>query len=739
MNQTDRNLRGGDRPEWPPRDGEEGGGGGGPPPVDLMYLFSVLRIHARTILLVTLACMVTMFLYLTTVAPIYSAFSQIVLDTREERIAPVENIVSDLDISNSVVAGEVVTMRSNLLLGDVVDRLDLVNHPAFDPRVEKPESFFDWLKRVARQGEPPHVIAQRLPEDTLRAWVVDDVRRNLEVSQIGVSYAIGIRYEDTDPVMAARIANAVADGYIDSQLDAKLAASNRANAWLADRLDELSVQVEEAGAAVVDFRAEMIASAKGSESSINQLLAELNTRLVASSTERADAEVRLSQIEALMAEGGTRAMADVLTSPLIETLQRQRAELASTRAELVSTLGSKHPEMVSIVAQLANIDRSIEAELERRLEEMRSEVIVTRNRESALQDQIDKVSERADDLSRASVRLSQLERSADATRLVYENFLARYKETSAQADFQTPQARVIGRAEVPVVPSEPRKTLMMLAATVLGFSGVVTFVFLRNLVQAPISTVKELRAISGRPNLAVLPNVRHFGTSFDWLRREFSDNPKTTFMERIKTLRTALFETAGTQVPKVVMITSSVPNEGKTVLSCALAKVSRKNGSPALLIDADLRRPDIRSALGLSQEGPCMIEYLEGKGNLKDLVQHVETFGIDVISPSKPHQDATEVLTSARFANMINRLSQRYAAIVINAPPVLYLSDAVVLSEIADRTVFAVKCGRTPAKVVRNSIQRLEGTGRGVDCTVLTMVRRADSAAQETHVYAYEY
>lgn len=735
MNQPDRSFR----PTTGISDTQPANQGDGLPPVDFLYLLSVLRLHARTILVMTLTAAVVMFVYLLYASPIFSANARIVLDTRKERVTPAEEIVSNLDVSSSVIAGEVVTMHSNLLLGEVVDALDLVNHPAYDPRVPRPEPIFDRLKRFARQGEAPHIVAQHLSQDALRSSVIDTLRQNLEVSQIGVSYAINIAYRDTDPEMAARIANAVSERYIDSQLNAKLSASTRANAWLAARLDELSVQVEESDAAVVDFRAAMNQSAQGSEESINQLLAELNTRLVASSTERADAEVRLGQIETLLTTGGITAVADVVTSPLLETLMRQRADLAARQAELASTLGRKHPEMIRISAQLDDIDRSIKAELERRLEEMRSEAVVTRNRQSALQTQIDRVSERADALSRASVRLGQLERTANATRLVYENFLSRYKETSAQADFQTPQARVIGRAEVPIVPSEPRKTLMMIAAIVLGFSSAVTFVFLRNLIRSPVSTVDELRAVTGTTNLAVLPNVPHMGKSFAWLHQEISDNPRTTFLERVKSIQTALFETSASQEPKVVMITSSVPNEGKTVLSCALAKVSRRGKLPCLLVDADLRRPDIRSAIGLPQDGPCLVEYLKGRGNLKDLVQHSESFGVDVISPARRHSDAAELLASPQFEKMLSRLSQRYGRIIVNAPPVLYLSDAVLLANLADYRILTVKCGRTPAKVLRSSLLRLEAAGVGINGTVLTMVRRADSAAHETGMYTYGY
>ena len=711
--------------------------------VDPMYLYSVLRTNARLIVLLTLFAMIAMFAYLQVVPSTYSARAQVLMDTREERVAPAVAVVSNLDVTNSVIAGEVVTLRSNVLLGEVVDTLDLVNAPEFDPRQARGESFLALIKRVVRRGEPPHVVASRLPDNMLRAMVVDTLRANIEVSQIGISYAIGIRYESNSPAIAAKIANAVADRYIASQLSNKLDATLRANAWLADRLEELSAQVEEADGAVVDFKAEMIDVAQGSEDSINQLLAELNTRLVASSTDRADAEVRFGQIEALMGDGGLGAVGDVVTSPLLESLQRRKAELASQQAQLASTLGRRHPDMVSISAQISNIDRSIEEELHRKVEEMRSDVVVTRNRETALQGQIEVVSERADALSKASVRLSQLERTADATRLVYENFLSRYKETSAQADFQTPEARVIGRADVPTVPSAPRKTLMMIGALAFGFSAAVAFVLLRNMVRAPVSNEAALGALSKSPNLGLLPYVSHFGGGYGWLQREVSDDPKSTYMEHVRSIRTVLFNEKNEKKAglgtRSLMITSSVPNEGKTVFSVALAKSLSKGKHSVVLLDADLRHPDLRPMVDITHKEGCLVEYLEGNESLKDVVQYSDTFGIDVVSPARPCADAADLLSSPQFDTLLMRLTSRYSTVIVNAPPLLYLADAVLLGKKVETVLMAVRCGQTPAKVVRGSIQRLETAGVHVEGTVLTMVRKIDSAAREIEMYAYGY
>ncbi|WP_170423849.1 GumC family protein [Ruegeria arenilitoris] len=708
-------------------------------PIDAMYLFSILRVNARLIAGVAIGCVIAMYIYLLFVPSVYTAYSQVILDTREESISPAEEVVSDLSINSSVLAGEVVTIRSNVLIGKVVDQLGLLEHPQYDPRLPRRENLFSWAKRMVRGGEPTHVIAATMSDDMLRSLVIDEMRKDLTVQQIGVSYAIGISFKNTNPVLAADVANAIANQYIEGQLDAKLDATLRANSWLSDRLAELSGQLEAADAAVVEFKAEMIDIADGNEENINQLLAELNTQLVGSATERADAEVRLTQVEALRTDGGLQAVSDVVTSPLLETLIRQRAELTATQAQLASTLGRKHPDMVRIGAQINNIDRTIDSELQRRVEEMRGDVIVTTNRENALREQIAVVSERADSLAKASVRLGQLERTANATRLVYENFLSRFKETSAQADFQLPEARVIGRAEVPTVPSGPRKTLHIIVAFVFGLSAAIGFVFLRNLIRAPINTANELQDLTHRRNLALLPYVRHFGHKYKWLRREIAGTEHSSFMENVRTIRTSLFALGKARQPKVIMVTSSVPAEGKSSLCCALARTISATNSSVLLLDADLRHPDVRKALALPSDGACLVGYLNGEEKLKDLPVRSELAGADVISPSVESVNAADLLSSNQFAGLLNRMSARYDVVVVNAPPVLYLSDAVLLTKHADTTILAVRSGKTPAKVVSNSIARLEEGGRPVFGTVMTMVRRGDAAAHDLGGYSYKY
>lgn len=706
--------------------------------IDFVYLWDVLRGRAATVGLFILGSVILMFLYLLTVPPTYTGYAQILIDTRQERLSPVEEVVSNLNVSNSVIAGEVITMRSTSLIGDVVDRLDLTHHPAFDPRVPRSEGMVSWFKRMLKGADPFYVTAQSLPEETLRSIVITNLRGALSASQIGVSYAISVQFSSTDPMVAAEIANAVANQYLDNLIGAKEAATDRVNQWMAQRIAELSKQVEAAEAAVVEFRNQMNDEAGGGVETTNQLLAELNSRLVATSAERADAEVRYELIQRMMSEGGgLAAVADVVTSPLLESLDQQKTELELRQAELGSTLGAKHPDMVRISAQIADIERSIEDELRRRIEAMRSDMVVTQNREDALRDQIKSVSDRAEQLATASVRLDQLERTAAATRAVYENFLARFKETSQRADYQTPEARLISEADVPIVPTAPRKLLSLAIAAVFGLFAGIAFIFFRSVMLAPIRTSTELREATGLPNFALLPYVRKRSKGDNPLIAAMKGDAASPLREGVVNIRMRMFDRQDGKRPKVVAVTSSRAGEGKSSVCYLLAQSLAASGTSVVILDADLRRSDTMATLGLEKSGTCLIDYVEGRGNLKDLIHHSDLLDVDVVVPHRRVNHAADILGNAKIPGLISRLTARYDVVIINGPPVLNLSDAVLLSGYADTTLLVVESGRTPVKMLRDILDRLKEANVKIAGTVMTKVHQRDAAAREVYGYSY--
>lgn len=705
--------------------------------VDFGFIVDVLRREKWSILGLAVISLLFAFLYLQRVPPIYTSSAQVLLDTRQERVLNNEQVVSNLTASNYVVAGEVELIRSNLLMGKVVDRLGLVDHPDFDPRIPVERGYVgmavDGIRQLLSRSASEEVS---LTDEDVRARTIARLQGAVSVSQVGISYAIRVTASAESPELAAQIANTITDQYVRDQLEAKRDATVRATGWLEERVAELSLQLEEADAAVVAFRTAMTTEMGGDAEATEQLLADLNSRYIATRVERSDAEFRYQMVQALYEAGGYEAVADIVSSPLLETLDRERAELARRQAELARTLGERHPQMVGISAQIEDIERSIGAELRRRIEAIRSDMEMASNRVGSLLEAMESIQQRMSSISAASVRLDQMERSAAAVRETYDATMTRFMETAAQTEYQRADAQVISIARPPSSPSEPRKAVFMAIALFFGVSFGVAIAFIREAMNKSVHSSEVLRQLSNLPVISLLPYVPHKRRDKRWLHNEMHDKHQSLFMEGIRTIRARLFDVRTIGRPKVLMVTSAVAGEGKSTACVTLAHSLTRAALSVVVVDADLRRSVSARELGADPEGGCLVEYLSGKIGADKVVQHLPEIGVDMVLPLRPATHAGDLIASKAFGTLIRHLSARYDVVIVDTAPVLAVSDALVISSKADATLMLVQTNRATNAMVKAALQRLDDAGAVVVGTVLSQVRRKDAVAGEIYDYA---
>ena len=676
--------------------------------VDLGFIADVIRRRKWLILACTLLALGGMYAYVKRAVPVYTAYSQVILDTRQERVTDVEQIVSDLAVSNSVIAGEIVSLKSNTLIGRVVDKLNLAG------------------EAKGQGGVPPE----------LRDRMIQKVTANLTVAQVGISYAIGISYKANDPKQAARFANALAEEYIADQVATKRASTLRATAWLQKRLGELSSAVEAADQAILDLRAKTADEVGANQETTAQYLVDLNSRLVATASERSDARVRYEIVSQRLKDSGLTAVAHVVSSPLLETLQRERIDIASEQAQTDARLGRRHPDTVRLDARVKDLDERTEAEVRRIIESMKSDVDVATQREAALQNQIKDIEKRLVTLSAAAVKLNQLEREASAMRMVYENFLSRLTETNAQSDFQRPDARIVTVAVPPTAPTSPRKKLLLMVAGVFGLSLGIAGAFLHEAVTSRVHASGELRQITACPVLGMIP-IEPRRRKRPWLADVLSRGDYSPYLDAISALRAQLFDVRSVGRPKVLMLTSALQGEGKSSTCAALAAVLPRVSISAVLLDLDLRRSMTRGVLDLSSQQGCVVDYLAGRIELSELKPAELPFGLRVLAPLRSSPNSADLLASPRLGELVTMLSRQFNVVLIDAPPVLDIADALVLSRHVDTTLLVVRSGMTPKTLVTSAIERLEEAGAPVIGTVMTQVGKGHTAARE--LYRYDY
>ncbi|MFK7941975.1 MAG: GumC family protein, partial [Paracoccaceae bacterium] len=587
------------------------------------------------------------------------------------------------------------------------------------------------LARGAMSGwlSPPEPPPPQDAEETATAThlaVTAAVRSRLMARKVPGSDVIALDITADDPVKSALIANTLAELYIVGQLETKFEATRRASSWLSDRLTALKDRVETSEAAVQAYKTKASILRVDADGNVGlQQLADLNTELISARAARAEAEARFAQVEQRLANGGIGAAAKIVSSPLVLTLRTQLSELARREAELSTRYGDKHPSMINLRAEVADVRDAVSGEVGKIVETLRNDVAVARVRQETLEAGVADLERKSQRLSRSAVQLRQLEREATAERVIYENFLNRFRQTSEQEALETPDARLLSRATAPLNASHPRKRK---AIGIAGAAGLALGLGLVALLESLSNTFRATAEISQRTGLPVLASLPHAGRRrrrrlLDYIR----EKPNSALAEAVRKLRTALFLSNLDAPPRVVAITSSVPGEGKSTTALLLAHMSQQMNKSAIVVDCDIRRPTLCKTMALDT-GPGLIGVLDGSAQLEDALRKDPESGLDLLPTVEPVPQAADILSSARFASLIAELRTRYELVVLDTPPILLVSDAAAVGKLADTLVYAVRWDHTPREAASQGLDLLGGLGIRIAGCVATLVSRREEA-----------
>lgn len=715
---------------------------------DLRAILGILRRGKWLLVFSTLICLGIGFVVAKQIVPVYAASAKVMLNTRETNIVDIENVLSGLPADAGAVAGEIELITSYQLLDRVVEKFRLERDREFNPPPGNApfwQGWWDGLKdalpedvRIALGlGLPGIEIPSALPaEDAERVAVVSRLAAALNVTQERRAPIISISITSLSREKAVLLTNAVAEQYVVDQLEAKFEATQRATSWLNDRVADLKQKLEQSEAAVEAFRATMSADDGQGIELTQQQLGELNSQLIAARAERAEAEARFNQVSRLRNQSGAAAAADAVSSPLIQTLRGQRADLLRREAELATRYGDRHPRMINLRAEIADVNSAIAAEARTTLSGLQNDVEVARARERTLEANLRSLEQRSIQQSRGSVELRQLQREAEANRLIYENFLTRFKETSEQEDLQQADARLISPAKQAGFAGTPTSYILGGAAA-LGLALGLGLLFMFEHLNNTFRSEEELEEKAGAPVLASLPRFgrrRRRSQALEYVR----DNPTSALAEGIRSLRTALLLSNIDNPPKVVMVTSSLPAEGKSTTCLLLAKMSVQMGRSAVIVDCDIRRPTLHKTFNISGDHD-IISVLDGSASLEDVIHVDEASGLHVLPTLKATPQAADILSSNRFRSLIEELAKIYDLVLLDSPPILLVSDAGVIGKHVDATVYAVHWDKTPREAAIRGIKQLRDLGVAVSGTVLTLVNRKRQAQYSYYRYGYSY
>ena len=684
-------------------------------------IFSVVAI------LTTLATLVVF-----QVTPKYTATTNVIIDGRKNNVVDIESVMSGVSAEMGALLSQVEVIRSTSLIRRVVDKLDLENDPEFNHEIAKKS----WLANALSPKEliPENVLLalgltdneitlsqDELAEQTTNR-VVNTVQTGMEVSVVGRSQVIAINFTSINSRKSALIANTIADQYIVDQLEAKFEATRRATSWLNDRLGDLRQRVEVSEQSVEAYRETISAQSGQSSSMTEQQISELNSQLILAQASRAEAQARLNQVQRLLnSSSDISSAAEVLNSQLIQRLRSQEAEVIRKVSELESRYGDRHPQMIKARAELNDLRTSIEGEVRKIAQSLRNEMGVADARVATLRQSLNQLEVKNSSQNQAAVRLRELEREANANRLLYENFLSRFKETNNQEDLQEADARIISRAEVPIAPSAPKKKLII-AVVLIGslFLGVV-LVFVLEQLDNTFRGADQIEQMTGIPAIGMIPLLTGGILGRTDVGRYPSQKPGSATTESVRSLRTSLMLSNVDAPPKVVGITSTVPSEGKSTLAAWLAQVAATSGQRVLLVDCDLRRPTIHRTFNVDNEH-SIVELLAGECQVDQVIKKDEETGIYLLPAKNTQANALDLLSSAHMADNVNALREHFDLIVLDAPPVLAVSDAKVIGLMADKMLYVVKWDGTPRGLVQAGLKETIESGIDLAGTVLSQV-----------------
>lgn len=708
--------------------------------IDLLKLWQTIWYRKWGIISLVLVVTMVAILAVLAVTPIYRAAATLMIEQKGAKVVSIEQVYGLEGAGSEYLQTQFELLKSRALAERVVRQLNLTTHPEFDPR-QQPEPLID-IKGLLANFDFHKVVPATLPGDLedpealTEAEIFDEVTRafmeRVTIAPQGKSQLVQVQVEMADANTAAIAANALANGFIESQLEATMDMSLTATNWMNSRLGELRTKLKDSEDRLQAFReAENLVDVDGVATISAAELSLTGDRMIDARRQRAEAESQYRQVQAMRGGGWERlaTIPAVLGHPLIQQFKAEQAKAQAKVEELSKRYGPRHPAMTAARSELSAAQGSLKGQVEQIVAGIERNYQLAMANENSLQASFNANKSQIQEISRKEFQLRELQREVDGNRALYDTFMTRLKETAATADLETANARVVDPATVPTEPVKPKKALIVAIAALLAlFAGV----GLTLLLEALNNTFKSTEEIENRLNLPVLGilpqlKVKERGE----LARMFVNDKEKSFSESIRTIRTGVVLSGMDHPHKLMVITSSIPGEGKSTVSVNLA-FALGQMERVLLIDADLRRPTLAKSFEFPVGTPGLANLIAGTARLEECIQQVD--GIDMICAGTVPPNPLELLSSPRFAKAVEVLKSKYDRVIIDSPPTQAVSDAIVLSTFADSLLYVVKSASTHIPMVEKGVGQLLQNNAPVKGIVLNQV---DIKKAKRYGYSY--
>lgn len=583
------------------------------------------------------------------------------------------------------------------------------------------------LPSVGEEEEP------EIPAEEAKLHATGIVLGSMNIEPVRNSQLVKISYETPSAELSARLANAHGQAYIESMLDARLQMISQASTWLSQELETQRRKVDNAEKALQQFREDnRLLGLTGVSSLAAQQISMLSEQVAQAQSKRLEKESLYRQVrEARQRNASLDTIPDLVRYPLVSELKSREVAAQKRLTELSARYGPQHPSMVNARAEAESAATALRGQLDQIADTISREYESAQAVERKLNGELNAAKAQLQQEGRQTVQETQLVRQLEAERQVYESMMQQFNQTSRIKGLDSANARVAEAALPNHGPVAPNVRRIVIAAALIGFVLAVGLAFVLEHLDSTVKTAEDVERRLNLPVLGLVPKLKTTGKKDYSPLRHFIDNPKSAYSEAIRTVRTGLLLSAIGKNHKRVLVTSSVPGEGKTTTALNLAQSLSQMGK-VLLIDADMRRPTANKVFGIDPASrPGLSQYIAGESKISECVRQLEGSNCFVIHAGQIPNNPLELLSSQKFSDALDSLGRAFDFIVIDCAPTLAVSDALVLSRLVDGVVYVVKCDDTPYQAALSGIKRL----RRVDAPLLGVI--LNRIGERQHGYGY--
>jgi len=720
--------------------------------VHLLKYARVLYKRRRIAITMFLLVFVSVTLYTFTATPIFEAKTRLLIEAENPNVVSFKAVLDEDQTRADYYQTQYNMLQSRALALRTIDQLKLQNTPPFGGRTDERFS----VKRTLLDALGPLGFAAQKPleppdqsrtandasgganETASQSDAIEAFAAALTVAPVRNSRLVDLKFDLPDGALAATVVNALAKNYITQNLEYKFMASKDASDWLAQQLGEQRKQVEDAEKKLQRYREQNDSiSMKDRENIVVQKLTDLNGAVTQARTERFQKEALYRQVESLR---GNPAVLDTFPAILANTfIQQQKTELAqlqSQSAQLGDKLGPNHPEMVKLRSALRLTQAKLDGEIGKVVQGVKNEYLSALAKENSLNGALNTQKGDALAMNRKAIDYSVLDRDVQSSRQIFDSLMQRAKETGVSAELKTSNIRIVDRAQTPMKPVSPQKALNLVFGLFGGSLLACGLVFFVEHIDSRIKTPDEITTHLQLPHLGLLPALteKQFANSYPLLTKSAPPN----FSEALRDLRTNVLFSSAEAGSRSIVVTSTGPGEGKSVVAANLAISLAQATLRVLLLDADLRKPQVHDIFEVAQE-PGLSNLLVGDAKPSESVRKTDIPGLWVVTSGRIPPNPAELLGSQRFKEFLVSLKEHFDWVIVDSPPVMAVTDARLVAHLATGVLFVVGAEMTSRHAAKRALDHLDYVQARFVGAVLNRVDLEHNAYYYSHYYRQEY